>query len=275
MPELPEVETIRRILKNGGLQSPSLLNKKVSQAEVYWERTVAEPTPAEFKDSIQNQTIKDIDRRGKYLIIVLLDYFLLIHLRMSGDIIIEPLANNPGKHHRVTLELDGNIRFAFVDARKFGRIWLLKNPSSVLGTLGPEPLSPEFNAGVFYQRLHKKKRQIKPLLMDQKFLAGMGNIYTDEALHCAGINPKMKSDQISRQLSDRLWECIRKVLLAGIENNGSSIDWVYRGGDYQNYFNVYQRSGEPCLKCGQKIERIVVGQRGTHFCPVCQPPVNK
>ena len=274
MPELPEVETIRRILRNGGLNSPSLINRKIVGAEVLWERTIADPAPSVFRVKILTQTIKDVERRGKFLNLVLSDYYLLIHLRMSGDLLIEPLDEPLGKHHRIVLDLDEGIRLVFVDARKFGRVWLLTETSGVLGALGPEPLSDEFIPGKFFQGLNNHHRQIKPLLLDQKFLAGMGNIYTDEALHCAKIHPLLKSDQVTRQQSDRLWECIRSVLLEGIKNNGASIDWVYRGGDYQNYFRVYQREGEPCQVCGVEIERIVVGQRGTHFCPGCQPLPN-
>jgi len=275
MPELPEVETIRRLLRNGGLNSPSLINMKIIGAEVLWDRTVVEPAASIFIDKVINQTIKDVDRRGKFLILVLADYNLLIHLRMSGDILIESLDEPLGKHHRVVLILDEGIKLAFVDPRKFGRVWLLTETSRVIGALGPEPLSDEFTRGSFFQRLNNHHRQIKPLLLDQNFLAGMGNIYTDEALHCAKIHPLLKSDQITRKQSDRLWECIRSILLEGIKNNGASIDWVYRGGDYQNYFRVYQRRGEPCQVCGVDIERIVVGQRGTHFCPECQPLPSK
>jgi formamidopyrimidine-DNA glycosylase len=238
--------------------------------EILWDRTVAEPAISVFMDKVINQTIKDVERRGKFLILVLTDYYLLFHLRMSGDILIESWDEPHGKHHRVVLALDKGFKVAFVDPRKFGRVWLLTETSSVLGALGPEPLSDEFSPERFFQELNNHHRQIKPLLLDQKFLAGMGNIYTDEALHCARIHPLLKSDQITPQQSDRLWKCIRSVLQDGIKNNGASIDWVYRGGGYQNYFRVYQRGGEPCQVCGVAIERIVVGQRGTHFCPECQ-----
>ena len=175
-----------------------------------------------------------------------------------------------GKHNRVVLELDEGSKLAFDDARKFGRVWLVTEPTSILGSLGPEPLSQEFTPKILFQGLRSHHRQIKPLLMDQNFLAGLGNIYTDEALHCAKVHPLTRSHEISQQQSDRLWECIRRVLESGIENNGASIDWVYRGGDFQNYFRVYQRHGEKCPVCGETIERIVVGQRGTHICPECQ-----
>ncbi len=115
-----------------------------------------------------------------------------------------------------------------------------------------------------------RRRQLKPLLLDQSFIAGLGNIYTDEALHIARLHPQMLSDEVTHHQAERLWMGIRQVLLEGIRRNGASIDWVYRGGEFQNYFRVYQRTGQPCPECGTPVERIVVGQRGTHFCPVCQ-----
>lgn len=271
MPELPEVETIRRKIRDGGLSSPSLLKREIIGSKIMWDRTIAEPSPQDFKRRIVNQTIKDVERRGKYLILVLTDFSLLIHLRMSGDIKIESSTDLPGNHHRMMLEFEEGIRLSLIDARKIGRVWLLSDTSVVLGRLGPEPLSDEFTSDILFQGLCNYHRQIKPLLLDQHFLAGMGNIYTDEALHCAKIHPLSKSDQITRKQSDHLWECIRCVLMDGIKNNGASIDWVYKGGDYQNHFRVYQRTGEPCPVCGNEIERIVVGQRGTHICSECQP----
>ena len=127
----------------------------------------------------------------------------------------------------------------------------------------------------FYQRLNEHHRQIKALLLDQSFMAGLGNIYTDEALFRANIHPKQTSDYLNQDDAERLLCSIRDVLREGITRNGASIDWIYRGGDFQNSFNVYQRTGEPCLKCGNLIERCVVGQRSTHFCPKCQPLISR
>jgi formamidopyrimidine-DNA glycosylase len=141
----------------------------------------------------------------------------------------------------------------------------------VVGGLGPEPFDPLFTADVLHARLHAFRRQIKPLLLDQTFIAGLGNIYTDEALHQARVHPLRLSDSLSFEESSRLWQAIRDVLSEGIRRNGASIDWVYRGGDFQNAFHVYQRTGHPCPVCGTPVERIAVGQRGTHFCPNCQP----
>jgi formamidopyrimidine-DNA glycosylase len=140
----------------------------------------------------------------------------------------------------------------------------------VLGHLGPEPFSREFTAHWLHTALHTKKRQLKPLLLDQTFLAGLGNIYTDEALHRAKLHPVAASDSVTAKQAEALHEAIRKVLKEGIRRNGASIDWAYRGGQFQNYFRVYDREGTACPVCGTEIQKIIVGQRGTHVCPNCQ-----
>jgi formamidopyrimidine-DNA glycosylase len=273
MPELPEVETIRQSLRRGGAANPPILGYTFTSAQVFWERSLATPDVAEFQSRIRNQWVVEIGRRGKFLDFQLSQDHLLIHLRMSGDLLIEPLNAPINPHHRVIFDLaskEENLRLAFNDPRKFGRIWLLSDPNLVLGSLGPEPLDPQFTAQIFYQDLTSRRRQLKPLLLDQTFLAGLGNIYADEALHLAHLHPLCLSNLLTPQQAENLWKAIRQTLLEGIRRNGASIDWVYRGGDFQNYFRVYQRTGEPCPECGAAIQRIVVGQRSTHFCPVCQ-----
>jgi formamidopyrimidine-DNA glycosylase len=273
MPELPEVETIRNVLREGQDGYPSLLGLEIIDARVYWPRTLATPSVEVFQDRIRGQVIQELGRRGKYLILQLSSDTLLIHLRMSGDLFLEPLNAELAPHHRMILEFQEGFRLAFNDTRKFGRVWLVGDPQTVIGDLGPEPLDEEFTPQVFWQLLQSRHRQLKPLLMDQKFLAGLGNIYTDEALHMANLHPLSNSREISQEQSEVLWKSIRQVLEEGIRRNGASIDWVYRGGDFQNYFRVYGRSGEACPQCGSPIERIIVGQRSTHFCPKCQPLV--
>ena len=270
MPELPEVETIAANLRQGG-DLPGLPGHTIQRAELLWERTLAVPSPAEFSERIAGQTIRDIRRRGKFLLFDLDRHTLMIHLRMSGDLWVEPESAPVAPHHRLLLHLDGDLRLAFNDARKFGRAWLVEEPGIVLDSLGPEPLEEGFTAEILYQRLHAVKRQLKPLLLDQSFLAGLGNIYADEALHQARLHPLALSNELTPEQSARLWESIRLVLQEGIRRNGASIDWVYRGGNYQHFFKVYQRTGFPCYNCGTSIERLVVGQRGTHICPHCQP----
>ncbi len=178
----------------------------------------------------------------------------------------------PATHDRLILRLSDDRTLVFTDPRKFGRVWLVDDPAEIFKELGPEPLSDDFTPTRLYANLHAQHRQLKPLLLDQSFLAGLGNIYTDEALHMARLHPLTSSDAVSLEEAEILWMAIRAVLEEGIRRNGASIDWVYRGGDFQNHFRVYGRQGQPCPVCGTKIERIVVGQRGTHYCPTCQVP---
>jgi formamidopyrimidine-DNA glycosylase len=270
LPELPEVETIRQNLRRGTPEAPSLLGRRAQGGQVLWERTLATPPAAEFGPRLAGQMLNEIDRRGKFLILHFDRDHLLVHLRMSGDLRVVPQEIQPGLYHRLWIDFDPDLRLAFSDARKFGRTWLVDDPDRVVGRLGPEPLDESFTAGDFYSRLHSRRRLLKPLLLDQSFLAGLGNIYTDEALHLARLHPLIRSDQVDEAQAQRLWAAIRQVLEEGILRNGASIDWVYRGGDFQNYFRAYQRTGKPCPECGAPIERLVVGQRGTHVCPNCQ-----
>jgi len=212
----------------------------------------------------------DVSRRAKYLVIHLKNYNLLIHLRMSGDLAIRTGKIKPEKHDRLLLYLSDHSYLAFNDTRKFGRVWLTDQPEEILGKLGPEPLEKNFTTQWLFENLHKRKRQLKPLLLDQTFLAGLGNIYTDECLHIAKLHPLALSNTVTQKQAQALREAIRAVLKEGIRRNGASIDWVYRGGDYQNYFRVYDRASQPCPVCGTKIQKFTVGQRGTHVCPNCQ-----
>ncbi len=280
MPELPEVETIARALR------PELVGCKIVSANLLWARTLATPSPAEFEKQIVGQTIVSVGRRAKYLSFQLSVDTLLIHLRMSGDLSLkdgadpstgfrqaQPTSSEQalsGKHDRLRLGLSDGRTLVFNDTRKFGRIWLVTDADQVTGELGPEPFDPSYTAQGLYDALRQRHRQVKPLLLDQRFLAGMGNIYTDEALHLSGVHPLRLSDTISVSEAEKLFHAIQTVLQAGIDHNGASFDWVYRGGSFQNYFRVYNRAGQPCPMCGTPIRRTVVGQRGTHFCPTCQ-----
>ncbi len=269
MPELPEVETIARKLR------PHLLGKTIEDAQVLWARTLAFPSPRKFRELVRGQEIKEVTRRAKYFIMRLSDFSLLIHLRMSGDLVIKEGKIKPEKHDRLILtlrqaeSLEGDLsNLVFNDTRKFGRVWLTNSPDEVLGNLGPEPLSRRFTPEWLHMALHGKHRQLKPLLLDQTFIAGLGNIYADESLHLAKLHPLAVSDSVTANEAEALHEAVRKVLKEGIRRNGASFDWVYRGGEY--HFRVYDRAGKPCAVCGTNIERIIVGQRSTHFCPTCQ-----
>lgn len=270
MPELPEVETICRYLRQGGEDYPPVIRKVISAAEVYWERSIAAPLVEEFKQDIPGQRIDRVGRRGKFIHLGLSRGSLIIHLRMSGDLAVVRESEDPGRFARVVFDFTDAWRLVFSDSRKFGRVWLVEDPEVLFRDLGPEPLGDEFTFQVFSDRLGRYRRQIKPLLLDQSFIAGIGNIYADEALYLAKIHPSTRSDQLGEDDRQSLYTGIREVLNDGIDNSGASIDWVYRGGDFQNYFRVYQRTGAPCQRCGSPIVRILVGQRGTHICAECQ-----
>jgi formamidopyrimidine-DNA glycosylase len=268
MPELPEVETIARKLK------PQLVGKTIQDARLRWPRTLAFPGARKFSELVRGQVIQGVTRRAKYFILQLSDFSLLIHLRMSGALLIKEGKIKPEKHDRLILNLiakDGSLSsLVFNDTRKFGRVWLTAHPEDVLGKLGPEPLSRRFTVEWLHGALHRKHRLLKPLLLDQTFLAGLGNIYADESLHLAKLHPLAASDSVTVEQAQALHEAICRVLKEGIRRNGASFDWVYRGGEYQNHFRVYDRAGKPCPVCGTGIERIIVGQRSTHYCPTCQ-----
>ncbi len=277
MPELPEVETFARTLQ------PELAGATIASAEVRWRRTIAMPSAPSFKRQVQGQQILGVGRRAKFLILQLTTLNLLIHLRMSGDLRVEHASFKPQRHDRLILYLQpaskaqaatptkaAPLALVFNDTRKFGRVWLTDDVQKVTGKLGPEPLDPAFTARQLLEGLHAKRRLLKPLLLDQTFIAGLGNIYTDESLNLARLHPLRRSDSITPRQAERLLESMRSILSEGIRWNGASIDWVYRGGNFQNHFRVYDREGEPCPRCGTRIRRVIVGQRSTHFCPRCQ-----
>ncbi|HEY2979711.1 MAG TPA: DNA-formamidopyrimidine glycosylase, partial [Anaerolineales bacterium] len=232
MPELPEVETIARTLR------PDLIGRTILGADLRWARTLAHPSSRTFREQIKGLKIRDVGRRAKFLNLQLVGakkqpYNLLVHLRMSGDLSLRRADARPEKHDRLILSLSGGRQLVFNDTRKFGRVWLTADPAAVLGALGPEPLSDEFTPAWLYEHLHARNRQLKPLLLDQSFLAGLGNIYTDEALHMARLHPLAASASVTARQARGLWQAVRSVLNEGIRRNGASIDWVYRGGEYQ------------------------------------------
>lgn len=270
MPELPEVETIRRALQEGGREGPAIPGWRIRSAELYWLRSLASPEPETFLEKIRGQAVRGVYRRAKFLDLALDRQHLVIHLRMSGDLRVQPAGTPPQKHDRLLLTFEEPFELIFSDPRKFGRVWFVDDPGELWQRLGPEPLDESLSPDEFYLRLKQRQRQLKPLLMDQSFLAGLGNIYTDEALFLAGLHPLQNSASLNRDQAARLLDAIRTQLQRGIARNGASIDWVYRGGDFQNSFSVYGKKGKNCPLCGTVIQKMVVGQRGTHFCPGCQ-----
>ena len=274
MPELPEVETITRLIR------PRLVGRRIEGCEVRWTRTLGGLSRPAFAQAVVGARFSRIERRGKFLVAGLErrgrpSGVLVGHLRMTGRIHVEPATWDPGPYLKVRLALDDGTSFSFIDVRKFARLCFAREPGLLLGDLGPEPLSDEFTPERLAESLRSRNRRLKPLLLDQTFLAGIGNIYADESLFRAGLHPLARSDRVGTERSARLWSEIRATLREAIDREGSSFDVFYRTpegnpGRYQDEFKVYGRAGEPCPRCGGPIARIVVGQRGTHLCPRCQ-----
>ncbi len=274
MPELPEVETYVRELE------PELLGRRIVAAQVYWPRTIAAPHPDAFAQAAAGLRFVSFGRRGKFMLLGMDNgATLLVHLRMTGKLLIKPAGAEPEAHTHVVFELDDGRRLHYVDTRKFGRLWLTEEPESVVGGLGPEPLGEEFCAAALGPRLAGRKAAIKALLLDQRIVAGVGNIYADEALFLAGIHPARPAGSLRPDEVERLCAAIQNVLERGISLRGSSLGGSAlqnylrpageRGG-YQDEFRVYGRTGRLCLTCGAPIERTVIAQRSSHFCPTCQ-----
>jgi formamidopyrimidine-DNA glycosylase len=276
MPELPEVETIMRRLRDGTPESAPVLGKVIESASVNWPKIVEQPNKQQFIADLKGKTITGAQRRGKFLHFPLSKGHLIAHLRMSGDMRMEKRASEKGqalpqqKYDQVVVNFHSNWRMILSSVRKFSRVWYVLDAQSVLGDLGPEPLGPKLNPQKLYNMLHAHHRQIKPLLMDQTFIAGLGNIYTDEVLFAARIHPLRLSNTITHEEAKALYQGMQTVLKQAIDKLGSSLDWMYRGGEFQNYFKVHQREGQPCPGCGCTIKKIIVGQRSTYFCPCCQ-----
>jgi len=275
VPELPEVETVARLLR------PRLVGRRLGAAEVGWRRTLGGLAPGAFAAAIEGARVRSVERRAKWILVELSRAraaagFLCVHLRMTGRLEVADAGAPPGPWERLRIALDGGRVLRFVDPRKFGRVRFTRRPEEVLGALGPEPLGPQFTPAWLAAALRARRRLLKPLLLDQTFLAGLGNIYVDESLHRAGLHPLARSERVSADGAERLQGAIRAVLAEAIEREGSSFDVFYRTpegkpGSFQDRFRVYARTGEPCPACGTAIRYLVVGQRGTHLCPRCQP----
>jgi formamidopyrimidine-DNA glycosylase len=272
MPELPEVETVANDLRE------QLTGRRFSgEAGILWHRTLATPGPELLPERLAGQKVIDVGRRGKFVKISLSNGdTLLIHLRMTGKLTVVP-AKSPALddvHVRAWFGLTDGEQLVFTDARKFGRVWLVRDVAEVTGRLGPEPLDWQFTPEVLGERMRKRRVAIKTLLLDQTALAGIGNIYADEALYRAHIHPQRSSATLNDDEIRRLHAALREVLLESIGKRGTMLrDYRTPYGSYgafQEELRVYGRPGEPCPHCGTPIERIRVTQRSTHFCPKCQ-----
>lgn len=259
MPELPEVETIVRGL------APRLAGRRILSAEFRCARIIRGAP-----ERIAGKKISGVRRHGKFILIDFSDATasLGIHLGMTGKLLLDA---ELGPHSHAIITLDKGL-LIYDDIRQFGRIELSDQFAGRMERLGPDPLN--IGAEAFVARLRARKSMVKPLLLNQSFLRGMGNIYTDEALHRAGVHPRALASRLRRDRAIRLHAAIEEVLLESINSGGSSVsDYVDsdgRRGSFQLKHRVYGKEGEPCPSCSTAIRRILVAQRGTHFCPKCQ-----
>lgn len=273
MPELPEVETTCRGI------APYLIGRRIDALQVR-QRQLRWPVPRGLSRIVAGQTVQDVGRRAKYLLLTLDEGCLIIHLGMSGSLrIIEPADASPLlKHDHIELRLETGYRVRYCDPRRFGAwLWTTGDPlcHPLLATLGPEPLGKAFGAGYLASRLQGRRADIKTLVMDNRIVVGVGNIYANEALFRAGINPTRPGQSLTLQECQRLVSAIRSILRYAIRRGGTTLrDFV--GGDGQpGYFaqelNVYGRDGQACRHCGTRLLSLRQGQRATVFCPRCQP----
>ncbi len=274
MPEMPEVQTIINDLK-----SAKIVGCQIIGTQVFWPKIVFGQDVEAFAKGIQDQQIVDLHRRGKYIIFTLSSgSFLLVHLRMTGRLLFVQGKSQDSPYMRLRLKLSDNKSLDYYDTRKFGRWYLVENVDSILGHMGPEPLEKEFTAPLLFMMLQRHTRALKPLLLDQSFIAGLGNIYVDEALWEAKLHPLTRANMVSKDEAKLLYEGICKVLKRGIDSQGTTLGSgktnYYRldgsKGSHQTKLLVFRRSGLPCFRCGTLIARQKVAERSTHFCPVCQ-----
>ena len=272
MPELPEVETIRCDLH------PRVCGRTITAVRITPDAVplVDGASPADFERRLKGRRIEGLSRRGKYLILHLSGgLHLVVHLRMTGALLHRDAAAPAERYLRAVLALDDGTELRFTDLRKLGRLRLVAHPDEAVGRLGPEPLDARFTAAALRQAIGKRRAPIKAVLLDQRALAGLGNIYADEALFAARIHPLRRADTLTEAENRRLHRSIRRVLRDALENRGASfrdyVDGGGREGRHQFHVKVFRRTGQPCYVCRATIERIRLGGRGTHFCPRCQP----
>ena len=270
MPELPEVETTRRVIAPY-LEGKTITNVVVRNAGLRW------PIPAELATILPGRLIDRVDRRGKYLLVRCDRGTLILHLGMSGRLGIVPAATPAGKHDHLDIVLEDGIALRFNDPRRFGTaLWTGDDPHQhrLLAELGPEPLEEGFDAGYLFGKSRTRKVAIKPFIMDSHVVVGVGNIYANEALFRAGIRPERPAGELSATDCLRLITAIREVLRAAIAEGGTTIRDFRVGEEQTGYFavqlKVYDRGGEPCPVCGTPIIMQRQGGRSTYFCPRCQ-----
>ena len=274
MPELPEVETVRKGLER------LVVGKTIDAVTVLWPRIIELPEVPLFQAFLSGQEIIGVQRRGKFLILKLTDFDLVSHLRMEGKYEYFPSAQTAiqDKHTHVIFQMQDGSQLQYRDVRKFGRMALVpKNQSSKykgIQQLGPEPLSHDFDKIAFQEALKKKTMAIKPLLLNQKIVVGLGNIYVDESLWLASIHPERLASSLTERETSLLYESIIAVLGQAVEAGGTTIrtyaNALGEAGTFQVSLQVYGQTGQPCARCQTPIQKIKVAQRGTHFCSTCQ-----
>ena len=270
MPELPEVQTVVNYLTKH-IVGKSILS--INSPNKY-TRVFGNCTLNDYNRFLLKKRIENIRRKGKYIIFDLNQGHLLYHLRMTGKLILQLPKAEDIKYVSAKLFFDDNSELFFKDVRKFGRIYFCNNLDWLENKLGIEPLSSGFAAGWLHAQLKQKNRMMKPLLLDQSFIAGLGNIYVDEALWQAGIHPKSRSSQIGTKKAGSLCQAIQNILTEAITLNGTTIINFSFGqnsmGSYKEKLKIFGKTDQPCPRCGSPIQKIKVTQRGTHFCPKCQ-----
>lgn len=275
MPELPEVEVIRRYLDE------AVRGLVITDVEILRPQQIEHPAPAAFKKLVTGQTIAGFARRGKYLCLHFVSGSrVFFHLRMTGSLVYEPSGKTADPYARVIFSLSDGGLLVFADVRTFGRLYGLRADESDallkgLAALGPEPLSTDFSSAYLAEAVRGRKQPIKSFLLDQRRVAGIGNIYADEALFCARIFPGRPAESLTEAECQRLQASVQKVLQDGLKDGGTTFR-DYRNGEgghghHQEHLCVYHREGQPCRVCGVRIEKFTLGGRGTHFCPHCQP----
>jgi formamidopyrimidine-DNA glycosylase len=269
MPELPEVETTVNELR------PLVAGKQITGVEALKSSSIAEPSAEEFQKRLQGSRIIELNRRGKHIIFTLDNgLFLIVHLRMTGSLMVKPESEEPDKFIRIIIHLDNKTAIHFRDVRRFGRMWLVEDINTIVGKLGLEPLEEDFTPQALGKILKERKTPVKSLLLDQTLIAGIGNMYADEALFQSGIHPVRPANSLTVSEVKKLNASIKSVLKKGILNKGASTDTFFRPdgarGAAHLEFQVAHRKGEECPVCGGPVERILVGQRSTFFCPKCQ-----
>lgn len=278
MPELPEVETVKRTLNE------LVVGKTIEKVEVRLPRIIQKPLNIEeFAFLLEGQTIERIDRRGKFLKLIFSDYVLVSHLRMEGRYGVY-LADDPIENHtHVLFHFTDGTDLRYKDVRQFGTMHLFPKGQEELepplNKLGLEPLEETFTFEQFYQTIHHKTTRIKPLLLNQEYIVGIGNIYVDEALYTAGIHPETETNLLTKKELRKLHDAIVHTLQSAVNAGGSSIKSYVNGqgemGMFQHQLKIYGRTSELCTQCGGVIVKMVVGGRGTHVCPSCQPRKRK